>query len=392
MPNLVGIHPVVLAPNPNKQTNKQTDRQASFIYIDSSYYNLSITFKSILFQASRVETYCDLLWTRWGWHHSGHCNSGQGLLQHLPLFEISLPESQDWLWLPSDFELFWKRFLRRLWVTTYWPPHCACNIRWACFVKSVCESYLVIQLFFSLIQDGTCDEGWTGNAQLGICFKRFDPEFQEDPINAEEAQDKCENMGEGKRIWGFAAHNYAPFRRFVPGRAPLSGASECYPGGGPGSWSRHRVLLPAVIHWAAQGWAGVSRVPVVLRLGATAGTTGGSCGCQANLIVLLRSALRRYFIPIVYQYTYDLTPTSLLCLLPSTFLKSKPQYFKPFSLSLHFPHSVLELMPMGTSWTFNVPCGLMSSMQSSASTSRTWRDLPKVTSGRLWGKAKKTYH
>ncbi len=32
MPNLAEIHPVVWAPNPNKQTNKQTDRQASYIY------------------------------------------------------------------------------------------------------------------------------------------------------------------------------------------------------------------------------------------------------------------------------------------------------------------------------------------------------------------------
>ena len=33
MPNLAEIHPVVRAPNPNKQTNKQqTDRQASYIY------------------------------------------------------------------------------------------------------------------------------------------------------------------------------------------------------------------------------------------------------------------------------------------------------------------------------------------------------------------------
>ncbi len=35
MPNLVGIPPVVWAPNPNKQTDRQTDRQASFIYIDN---------------------------------------------------------------------------------------------------------------------------------------------------------------------------------------------------------------------------------------------------------------------------------------------------------------------------------------------------------------------
>ncbi len=34
MPNLVGILPVVWAPIPNKQTNKQTDRHLSFIYID----------------------------------------------------------------------------------------------------------------------------------------------------------------------------------------------------------------------------------------------------------------------------------------------------------------------------------------------------------------------
>ena len=33
MPNLVGILSVVWAPNPNKQTNKQTDRHLSFIYI-----------------------------------------------------------------------------------------------------------------------------------------------------------------------------------------------------------------------------------------------------------------------------------------------------------------------------------------------------------------------
>ena len=33
MPSLVDIHPVVWAPNPNKQTDRQTDRQASFIYM-----------------------------------------------------------------------------------------------------------------------------------------------------------------------------------------------------------------------------------------------------------------------------------------------------------------------------------------------------------------------
>ncbi len=32
MPNLVEIHKVVWPPNPNKQTNKQTDRHLSFIY------------------------------------------------------------------------------------------------------------------------------------------------------------------------------------------------------------------------------------------------------------------------------------------------------------------------------------------------------------------------
>ncbi len=35
MPNLVKIVPVVWAPNPNKQTDRQTDRHLSFIYIDS---------------------------------------------------------------------------------------------------------------------------------------------------------------------------------------------------------------------------------------------------------------------------------------------------------------------------------------------------------------------
>ncbi len=35
MPNLVGIHPAVWAPNLNKHTDKQTDRQTSFIHIDT---------------------------------------------------------------------------------------------------------------------------------------------------------------------------------------------------------------------------------------------------------------------------------------------------------------------------------------------------------------------
>ncbi len=33
MPNLVGIHPVVWAPNPNKQTNRQTERQTPLFYM-----------------------------------------------------------------------------------------------------------------------------------------------------------------------------------------------------------------------------------------------------------------------------------------------------------------------------------------------------------------------
>lgn len=141
--------------------------------------------------------------------------------------------------------------------------------------------------------------------------------------------------------------------------------------------------------------AGLSRT----RLNSAGSPTRSHCrlnprsGGRGNQI-LLEITLQRYSIMPVYQYINVLIEAyvTILCKYYIHYPWIWSNIISNLSLSPHFPHSVLELIPMDDCRTSHVLSCPMSNLQSSASTSRSKQDLPKPASGRLRGKAKKTKH